>query len=78
MQQAKKMIVVDNVHQFDGHIACDHSSKSELVIPLIYNNELLAILDIDSDQYSNFDQDTVETILEISYILSSLVSKERK
>lgn len=74
----KKMIVVDNVHQFSGHIACDHSSKSELVIPLIYNNELLAILDIDSDQYSNFDQDTVETILEISYILSSLVSKERK
>jgi len=45
---------------------------------LIYNNELLAILDIDSDQYDNFDQDTVETILEISYILSSLVSKERK
>lgn len=33
---SKKMIVVDNVHQFDGHIACDHSSKSELVIPLIY------------------------------------------
>lgn len=75
---SKKMIVVDNVHQFDGHIACDHSSKSELVIPLIYNNELLAILDIDSDQYNNFDQDIVETILEISYILSSLVSKERK
>lgn len=75
---SKKMIVVDNVHQFAGHIACDHSSKSELVIPLIYNNELLAILDIDSDQYNNFDQDTVETILEISYILSSLVSKERK
>ena len=72
----KKMIVVDDFNQFDGHIACDHLSKSEIVIPLIHDDMLLAILDIDSDQYNNFDKDTIDTLQEIAYILSSLVSKE--
>lgn len=73
----KQTIVVDNVHEFKGHIACDCQSKSELVIPLIHNDVLYAILDIDSNVYSNFDNDKVETIQEIAYMLSKLVSSDK-
>lgn len=43
-----KTIVVDNVHEFPGHIACDANSKSEIVIPLKKDGEIIGVLDIDS------------------------------
>lgn len=51
----KQAIVVDDVNQFPGHIACSTDSKSEIVIPIFKNNEVFAVLDIDSDKYANFD-----------------------
>ncbi len=51
----QKIHIVDDVNKFDGHIACSDSSKSELVIPCFgVNGELLAVLDIDSDQPAFF------------------------
>ncbi|QPG07170.1 GAF domain-containing protein [Salinimonas marina] len=46
---------ISDVHQFDGHIACDAASNSEIVIPIVIDNKLLGVLDIDSPQYNRFD-----------------------
>jgi len=51
----RRSIVVPNVHEFDGHIACDTASNSELVVPLIKNSQLLGVLDIDSPRLARFD-----------------------
>ena len=48
-------IIVPNVHEFEGHIACSSASKSEIVVPLRRNNEIIAVLDIDSAEYNTFD-----------------------
>lgn len=48
--------VVPDVEQFPGHIACSSLSKSEIVVPLIANDEVVGVLDIDSDQLSTFDE----------------------
>lgn len=52
----EKTILVPNVEEFPGHIACSSASKSEIVIPLIKNNKVVAVLDVDSDELNNFDQ----------------------
>ena len=51
----RKTFVVDNVHEFPGHIACDSASNAEIVIPLIVNGSVLGVLDIDSPKLSRFD-----------------------
>ena len=51
----RKTYVVDNVHQFEGHIACDTASNSEIVVPLFYEDQIIGVLDIDSPVKSNFD-----------------------
>jgi GAF domain-containing protein len=51
----KKTITVDDVDKFPGHIACDSRSKSEIVIPIIKNDEIYAVLDIDSPILNRFD-----------------------
>jgi len=48
-------LVVPDVHEFSGHIACDAASNSEIVIPLIVGGTLLGVLDIDSPQLARFD-----------------------
>ncbi len=52
----KKTERVADVHQFPGHIACDAASNSEIVVPLIKNNELIGVLDIDSPNKNRFDE----------------------
>lgn len=49
-------VLVDDVEQFPGHIACDAASRSEIVVPLIKDGELLGVLDIDSPITSRFDE----------------------
>ncbi|KDM91258.1 GAF domain-containing protein [Photobacterium galatheae] len=48
---------VSDVHQFEGHIACDAASNSEIVIPLLVKGQLYGVLDIDSPSLSRFDQE---------------------
>ena len=56
----RAVVIVENVHEFDGHIACDSASNSEIVLPLVRGNELIGVLDLDSPQFSRFDaQDQV-------------------
>jgi L-methionine (R)-S-oxide reductase len=52
---AKKTVVVANVHEFPGHIACDTDSNSEIVVPLIKGDHLLGVLDLDSPTLGRFD-----------------------
>ena len=53
----KKTLIVDDVHQFPGHIACSSQSNSEIVVPLMNSkNEVLGVLDIDSTSFSTFDE----------------------
>jgi len=47
--------LVPDVNAFPGHIACSAASKSEIVVPVLKGNELIAVLDIDSDQLNTFD-----------------------
>ena len=53
----KKTMLVEDVHAFPGHIACDAASRSEIVVPLIKNGEVIGVLDIDSPELSRFTQD---------------------
>lgn len=48
-------VIVPNVHEFPGHIACSSASKSEIVVPIRQNGEIIAVLDIDSAEYNTFD-----------------------
>jgi GAF domain-containing protein len=50
-----RTILVENVHEFPGHIACDAGSESELVIPLFKNDEIIGVLDLDSPRLARFD-----------------------
>lgn len=60
--QAATLIVPD-VEKFPGHIACSSLSRSEIVVPILKNNEVVAVLDVDSDAYDQFD-DTDQLFLE--------------
>ena len=49
--------LIEDVHAFDGHIACDAASNSEIVVPIMKHGKILAVLDIDSPSISRFDTD---------------------
>jgi GAF domain-containing protein len=46
---------VEDVHQFPGHIACDAASRSEIVVPMLHDDRLVGVLDIDSPKLNRFD-----------------------
>jgi len=52
----QKPLIVNNVHEFPGHIACDSRSQSEVVVPLYKNNQIVGILDIDSKELNSFSE----------------------
>ncbi|MBD0399824.1 GAF domain-containing protein [Flammeovirga sp. EKP202] len=66
-----KTYVVDDVEAFPGHIACSSASKSEIVAPVIVNDEVVAVLDIDSDQLATFDDVDQKYIEELCHYLAT-------
>ena len=52
----EKTIIVPDVNQFPGHIACSSLSRSEIVVPIFFENRFVGVLDVDSDQYDDFDE----------------------
>ena len=52
----RKTVIVPNVHEFPGHIPCDEGSKSEIVVPIIKEQQLIGVLDLDSYTFGRFDQ----------------------
>ena len=66
--ERRETVLVEDVHAFPGHIACDSASNSEIVIPLIRGNELLGVLDLDSPKLRRFgavDQRGLEALAKI-------------
>jgi GAF domain-containing protein len=53
----RQTVIVKDVHEFAGHIACDVASHSEIVIPIVFNQQLIGVLDIDSPVTARFDDD---------------------
>ena len=67
-----KTIIVADVDQFSGHIACSSESKSEIVIPVIKDNQVAMVLDIDSSELNTFDSTDQHYLEEIGLLISSL------
>ena len=61
---------IEDVHQFEGHIACDAASNSEIVIPIVVDNQLVGVLDIDSPNLSRFTAEDEAGLCEIVGVLS--------
>jgi GAF domain-containing protein len=64
--------LVEDVHQFEGHIACDGASNSEVVIPIFQNEQVVAVLDIDSPKLARFDQQDVDGLTELVDYLQTI------
>lgn len=70
----KKTMRIDDVHAFPGHIACDHASRSEIVLPLLSKNGvLLGVLDLDSPRLSRFSQRDEEGLSSVARLLEEIV-----
>jgi L-methionine (R)-S-oxide reductase len=68
--QQRKSILVPNVHEFEGHIACDSASNSELVVPLTVGDALVGVLDLDSPSLGRFDDDDRRGIEAVARIVA--------
>lgn len=68
----KETIIVDDVNKFPGHIACSALSKSEIVVPIIKNDQVVALIDIDSPIFSRFTKVEKVVLESIAEILSKL------
>jgi GAF domain-containing protein len=55
--EGRRTVVVENVHEFPGHIACDSASNSEIVVPLVRGGRLVGVLDLDSPSLARFDDE---------------------
>jgi len=71
----RQTILVDNVHEFPGHIACDSASNSEIVVSLIKHERLLGVLDLDSPSVARFDDQDAEGLNELAQIFITISDK---
>ena len=63
---------IDDVHAFPGHIACDSASNSELVVPIIVNDNVVAVLDIDSPKRARFTAEVQQEMEDVVNVLETL------
>lgn len=68
--QNAETLIVDDVEKFPGHIACSSLSRSEIVVPIIRNNAVVAVLDVDSDALSQFDETDKKYLEEIILLIN--------
>ena len=66
-------MVVEDVHEFEGHIACDGASNSEIVVPLYKNGKIIGVLDVDSPEFSRFGNEEKEFFEKIVKILGEKI-----
>ena len=72
--KSRKVQRVEDVHAFPGHIACDAASRSEIVVPLIRDGELIGVLDIDSPNLARFDAEDEAGVVALGEILSKALA----
>lgn len=70
-----RVMVVDDVHAFPGHIACDSASNSEIVLPLFRGDNIAGVLDIDSPLYARFGEDEQQALLGLSRIIGDFLAR---
>lgn len=70
----KQSQLIEDVHAFAGHIACDAASNSEVVVPIIVNDVVVAVLDIDSPSLARFDQDDLAGLEQVGQFVESIWS----
>ena len=68
-----EIIRVEDVHKFPGHIACDSASNSEIVLPVHYDNKVIAVLDLDSPLLNRFSLEDEEGLKEFVSVLESII-----
>ena len=68
-----KTVVVANVHEFQGHIACDSASNSEIVVPLFANGKVTCVLDIDSPLFDRFTKQDKQGLEQFAAILQNAI-----
>jgi GAF domain-containing protein len=61
----RETVLVANVHDFPGHIACDSASNSEIVVPIVAGEKLIGVLDLDSPMFSRFDDTDAKGLNEL-------------
>lgn len=66
-------MVIDNVHEFEGHIACDGASNSEMVVPLFRGGSVCGVLDVDSPVFARFGSDEAEALNKVGKIVSDFL-----
>jgi GAF domain-containing protein len=71
--EQRQTLVVPNVHEFPGHIACDSASNSEIVVPIVKNDALVGVLDIDSPEFARFDDNDKTGLEEFVRILTAVI-----
>jgi GAF domain-containing protein len=71
--RTRQAVVVPDVEQFPGHIACDSRSRSEIVLPVMKEDQVMAVLDVDSDKLGQFDEDDVAPLAKILGLLQPYV-----
>lgn len=76
--EIRQTVVVANVHEFPGHIACDSKSNSEIVVPLIKDQKLIGVLDLDSPSLDRFDDEDARGLNELAEIFIQSSSLEFK
>jgi L-methionine (R)-S-oxide reductase len=69
----QKTIVVPNVDEFPGHIACSSASKSEIVLPAFKNNSVALVLDVDSDMLDDFDAVDQEALEKVMHLIEKFI-----
>jgi GAF domain-containing protein len=69
----RRTVIVPNVDEFPGHIACSSASKSEIVLPAFKNNEVALILDVDSDRLNDFDQQDAEGLEQVMRLIERFI-----
>ena len=71
--ETRQVQLVEDVHAFPGHIACDSASNSEIVVPIVRDGELLAVLDIDSPAHARFDEDDRAGCVRLGELISRAI-----
>ncbi|APR71352.1 GAF domain-containing protein [Acinetobacter haemolyticus] len=71
--QQQQVIIVPDVEQFPGHIACSSASRSEIVLPIMKNGECVGVLDIDSEKLNQFDEVDAEYLRQLIVIIETFI-----
>lgn len=71
--EQQQVIIVPDVDQFPGHIACSSASRLEIVLPIMKNGECIGVLDIDSEELNQFDEMDAEYLQQLMLMIETIV-----